>query len=279
MIYTGERFVPDKEISLMALEHMHRYWLAAKYVQNRKCLDIASGEGYGSALLARSAASVVGCDIAPAAVKWAQSRYVKDNLEFMPADITRLGLKDAVFDVITCFETIEHISAAEQKKAIKELRRVLKNDGLLFISTPSTELDLHCRHNKFHKYEMTGKEFFSLLQSEFKYVKFLGQSIYCCSLITAAEGNGNILSFVPEQNSEIRPEECKYLLAICSNAVLPDFEKVSCCVDRSQNSLRLLTKIRNRVGFVLPLYNGMIQALSFLMPSSGLRKSIRRLKW
>lgn len=262
----------------MALEHIHRYQFAAEYVRDKKCLDIACGEGYGSMLLAQSAQSVVGGDVDSETVKWAKERYVKNNLEFITADISQLDLKSSDFDIVVSFETIEHISAAAQKKAIKELKRVLKKDGLLFISTPSTESALHCKHNKFHEHEMSCEEFAALLQSEFKYVKFLGQSVYCCSVITAAECDGAV-SFLPEQKSLRRPEECKYILAVCSNAVLPDLSGGSCYVDWSQESLRLLTKIRNRIGFVLPFYNGAVQMLSYLMPSSQLREAVRRWKW
>ncbi|MCP3876260.1 MAG: class I SAM-dependent methyltransferase, partial [Desulfobacteraceae bacterium] len=49
-------------------------------------------------------------------------------------DITRLSFKDKAFDVVICSEVLEHIP--NDKKAVKELLRVLKNKGVLAISVP-----------------------------------------------------------------------------------------------------------------------------------------------
>jgi methylase of polypeptide subunit release factors len=60
--FTGERFVPGVSAEIEH-EHLHRYLLAAAHVKNRIVLDIASGEGYGSYMLAQVATSVIGVDI------------------------------------------------------------------------------------------------------------------------------------------------------------------------------------------------------------------------
>ena len=60
--FTGERFVPQQTDPLLALEHYHRYCFAARFAKNRRVLDIACGEGYGSAFLAKWASEVVGID-------------------------------------------------------------------------------------------------------------------------------------------------------------------------------------------------------------------------
>ena len=46
-------------------------------IKNKKCLDIACGEGYGSVLMAEHAAEVLGCDVDEEAVKWAKTKYQK----------------------------------------------------------------------------------------------------------------------------------------------------------------------------------------------------------
>ena len=65
--WTEERYLPNVHGSI-ELEHFHRYLFARQLSLGKRVLDIASGEGYGSALLAQSAANVVGVDIAAEAV-------------------------------------------------------------------------------------------------------------------------------------------------------------------------------------------------------------------
>ena len=74
MQFTGERFVPSVK-GLMKLEHLQRYALCRQLVRGRRVLDIASGEGYGAAMLAATAARVVGIDLDPGAVRHARDTY------------------------------------------------------------------------------------------------------------------------------------------------------------------------------------------------------------
>ena len=55
--FTGERYVPGTAGEI-AHEHWHRYAFARRFVAGRRVLDVACGEGYGSALLSEAAASV-----------------------------------------------------------------------------------------------------------------------------------------------------------------------------------------------------------------------------
>ena len=68
--FTGERFIPGTAGEIWH-EHWHRYHFAAPLVAGLDVLDVACGEGYGSALLATRAAKVIGADIAPSAVEHA----------------------------------------------------------------------------------------------------------------------------------------------------------------------------------------------------------------
>ena len=62
LVFTGERFTPESRGAIW-YEHWHRYCAVAKLAHGRIVLDAACGEGYGSALLAQSAASVTGLDV------------------------------------------------------------------------------------------------------------------------------------------------------------------------------------------------------------------------
>ena len=72
--FTGERYVPGTAGEI-AHEHWHRYAFARRFVAGRRVADVACGEGYGSALLAESAATVVGIDIDAATLAHARSTY------------------------------------------------------------------------------------------------------------------------------------------------------------------------------------------------------------
>ncbi len=69
--FTGERFVPGAAGEIW-YEHWHRYLFAAPLVAGARVLDVACGEGYGSALLARSAARVTGADLSQDAIAHAR---------------------------------------------------------------------------------------------------------------------------------------------------------------------------------------------------------------
>src|SRR5437773_11714026 len=108
--WTGERFLPWVKESTIAYEHLHRYAYAATLVKNKRVLDLASGEGYGSAMLAAAASSVVGVDIDENSIRHATAKYADANLQFVSGSITKVPITDDhSFDIVVCFEAIEHI--------------------------------------------------------------------------------------------------------------------------------------------------------------------------
>src|SRR6516165_3790374 len=113
MNFTGERYVPGVEGNI-ELEHRHRYLFARELCRGKDVLDLASGEGYGSAMLAGVAGSVVGVDIASDAVAHAQKTYVRRNLRFMIGSCAEIPLRDASVDVVVSFETLEHHAQHEE---------------------------------------------------------------------------------------------------------------------------------------------------------------------
>src|SRR6201982_1680505 len=94
LAWTGERYVPEISGNI-ELEHMHRYLYALACAEGKTILDLASGEGYGSALLAKRAAFVTGVDIAEEAVEHAGQKYQLPNLEFRIGSCSEVSLLDA----------------------------------------------------------------------------------------------------------------------------------------------------------------------------------------
>src|ERR1039458_8069856 len=66
--FTGERVIPGRGDADLRNDHMARYPFAARVARGKRGLDAGCGAGYGAAELAKSALSVVGADIAAAAV-------------------------------------------------------------------------------------------------------------------------------------------------------------------------------------------------------------------
>ena len=175
LAFTGERFVPGAKGEIW-MEHWHRYHFAARWAAGREVLDVACGEGYGSALLARRAARVVGIDVAQEAVEHARRTYADAaNLEFVRASCSRLPLPDASVDLAVSFETIEHIDA--QREFVDELARVVKPGGLLLLSCPNKVeySDKRGYANEFHVRELYRDELEALVASRFPHCRWYGQ--------------------------------------------------------------------------------------------------------
>src|SRR6266702_2940682 len=158
--WTGERYVPWMEGAEIGYEHLHRYAFATQFVRNKRVLDLASGEGYGSSLLARTAKTVIGVDIDEQTVQHARNKYIRPNLEFKIGSIMDVPISGArLFDVVVCFEALEHVD--DHDKVLGEAKRLLVPDGLFFVSTPNKRLYTDEPHfnNPFHVHEVYFDEF------------------------------------------------------------------------------------------------------------------------
>ncbi len=126
--------------------HCKFYKFAAQFVKNKVVSDIGCGSGYGCQIIKESnAALVYGADISKPSIEFAQARYGK-YAEFSIQGITDLkSYESHYFDVTICSEVLEHIKEYQKEDcAIKELKRVTKEGGIIIIGTPNTEmLDNH----------------------------------------------------------------------------------------------------------------------------------------
>lgn len=193
--FTGERFVPT-EHGVIRQEHLHRYACCLPLVAGKQVLDVASGEGYGSAMLASVAASVRGVDISQEAVDHATSRYADiANLQYLQGSAAAIPLPDDSVDVVVSFETVEHL--LEQEEMLAQIRRVLRPDGLLVMSSPNKMVysDKAGYHNDFHVKELYLEEFVDLLRTQFPAIRVDGHRMAVCSTITPLDVSSEITRF------------------------------------------------------------------------------------
>lgn len=223
MDFTGERYIPGLHGNI-ELEHMHRYLLACEIAANKIVLDIACGEGYGAALLAQTAKQVIGVDISEMAITRAQDRYVKDNLKFKVGDCIDIPLQENSVDLVVSFETIEHITQHDQM--MNEIKRVLKSEGLLMISSPDKQMySIEPGYtNPFHIKELTDIEFKQLLVKYFTNISCFGQRVLYGSHIVPDTLSAKTKSFIQNQDKfNSIPGILKpiYWIALASDAQLP----------------------------------------------------------
>ncbi|MDF8358660.1 class I SAM-dependent methyltransferase [Ensifer adhaerens] len=185
--FDGERFTSAASGSIEH-EHIHRYLFALQFCAGKRVLDIASGEGFGSALLAQASEYVVGIDIAEEAVQHAQANYGSPCLEFRRGDCLDLPLADASVDVVVSFETLEHIAGHEE--FFIEIRRVLRPGGVFVVSTPDTNVyTLESGFsNPHHLKELTRSEFRVSILDCFRYCSFFEQKALNGSVINTWPG-------------------------------------------------------------------------------------------
>lgn len=157
------------------MAHIIRYILASQFVKNRLVLDSGCGTGYGTSYLAASGARfVIGVDYSKKAIGYAikHNRNI-NNVRFIVMDSLNLDFKDNLFDVIVSFEVIEHVKNPE--KFIKEINRVLREDGTAIVGTPNRLVSLG--GNPHHIHEFEPNEFKELIDDYFTDVKLLGKDL------------------------------------------------------------------------------------------------------
>ena len=115
--------------------HLSRYEFAASHAAGLRVLDAACGTGYGSALLAETAAHVDGVDLSPEAVEWAAKNYARPNTAFHAACVEFTPFADNTFDLVVSFETLEH--TLSPATALWEFVRVMKPGGTGIFSVPN----------------------------------------------------------------------------------------------------------------------------------------------
>ena len=136
---------------------------------------MACGEGYGSEVLSRAAASVVGVDANPEAHEHARLRYQRQNLRFERGLVETYG-EAGYFDAVVFLQTIEHVH--DPVAVLGHFRSLLAPGGVAYVSTPNlltlAPPGAEKSGNPWHLKEYRAAEFRALCETAFARVQLLG---------------------------------------------------------------------------------------------------------
>jgi SAM-dependent methyltransferase len=168
---TGERTLPDlPEENYWFRRHLAVYEWIAERVRGLRVADLACGEGYGSDVLARTAANVIGIDANPEAHEHARLRYRRPNLRFERSLVETF---DEPCDAIAFLQTIEHVAEPDAL-----LERFATVAPVSYVSTPNrlrlAPVGAEKSDNPWHLREYTAAEYRELLEPHFRIVEVLG---------------------------------------------------------------------------------------------------------
>lgn len=128
-----------KSLSQIRPDHQARYLFASKYIKSdMNILDVMCGVGYGSRIMAdklNSHSSITSFDGSKDAIQLAKSHYSHPRINYVQREYDKFEYVEDSFDLVTCFEAIEHIEG--DIGLLASINMALKEVGLLILSTPN----------------------------------------------------------------------------------------------------------------------------------------------
>lgn len=140
-------FLRPNQKAILSNPYNMKSWTAMKYLwildqmnnidSKSHCLDIGCGLGQGSWILSQRSESVVGVDISPFAIQFANSKYTgnSNSLKYLCSDFQKLSL-NKTFDNIFCVHFLEHISKKEAGIFVKHLHKFCNSNSYIYINLP-----------------------------------------------------------------------------------------------------------------------------------------------
>jgi GT2 family glycosyltransferase/2-polyprenyl-3-methyl-5-hydroxy-6-metoxy-1,4-benzoquinol methylase/Flp pilus assembly protein TadD/spore maturation protein CgeB len=201
----NDRITPGDVRADVYLHHAKRYGFASQFCEGKDVVDVASGTGYGSKILARHARGVLAMDLEADPLRYGRLTFNSENIRRANADMRALPAANSSADTIVCFEAIEHIT--EHSDFVQEVHRVLREDGQFVVSTPNLEVYGRPENdNPYHVGMLNESDFTDLLSEYFEDVVCVNQE--------RASGNRNFYDYFnftddPNADKEIH-------IAVCS---------------------------------------------------------------
>lgn len=168
----------DFSAFLLHANHIKAYDFVAPFCKKKRVLDIGCFIGYGERRIFLQAKEVIAIDSNEKALEFArQNNRLIPNVNFKKVDARQLPFPSETFDIVIAFHLIEHIPPQEVNNFLREVKRVLKSGGLLFILTPNRKfrlLPFQKPFNPEHYQEFTAKTFLMTLKRGFGEVQIKG---------------------------------------------------------------------------------------------------------
>jgi ubiquinone/menaquinone biosynthesis C-methylase UbiE len=213
---TGERMIPEHHKGRNIYgAHFGRYRAGMSLLKDKVVLDIACGSGYGTHLMATVAKKVYGVDVDAGTIAYAAEHYGGKNIVYRQGDGIAIPLEDNSVDVVVSYETIEHID--DYQTFLKEVKRILRSEGLLLLSTPN-DVE-YAEGNHFHLHEFTYNQLKKLVGQYFKHHKDYFQTLWLSSTILpeALQTSEWETPILTTSTIALRPEQSIYFFMLCSD--------------------------------------------------------------
>jgi 2-polyprenyl-3-methyl-5-hydroxy-6-metoxy-1,4-benzoquinol methylase len=203
----GKEFVME-----YVIENMSYYNFTLKYVNtsNGKILDAGCGYGYGTYYLSiKTESNIVGIDIDENKINLSKKNHDNTNLKYYVLDllddncVNKFISTEGDFDLITCFEVLEHIPKDKEEMFLNNLKKLLKSDGILILSTPNKDVWDIFAYTEGHINEKTPEALIALLRNYFE-VKEVYGSIFIPRLFYKFVWKFGMVARIDDKNNELR---------------------------------------------------------------------------
>lgn len=186
ILQTAERVSQKDHSDNYVFQRSLLAYLEAAKIVSGKVLEIGTGSGYGVDIIAPQASEFITIDKFQTDV----SNSNHANVTFLQMNIPPLkDIPSGEFDYVITFQVIEHIP--KDNLFLKEIYRVLKNNGKLIVTTPNKKMSI--TRNPWHVREYTVKELEQLMLRFFQKVETNG-----------VFGNQSIMDYYEKNKASVR---------------------------------------------------------------------------
>jgi SAM-dependent methyltransferase len=233
---------PAPVSSEAAYDRLTAYGFARRYVRGKVVADIGREEaGYGARLLAETAESVAVLSDLPENAHPPSAVDSAPNVSYRRVDITTLPYSEGYFDVVVAFGVVESLEGPEA--LVREIKRILKQDGTLIISALDRQTDVNERGRRGidSRRQIYVAEFRDLLERHFGHVRLYRQGAVAGGFVFPASEE---VTDAPVESARFSPTDpalgagpptTRFVIAVCSDAeVIGQQEQPYLLLDRDR---------------------------------------------